>query len=216
MSTRVLGSCLLAVAACGTTDDRPLDARFVTEAVMAPSCGVAQCHSTFKQAGARVYDTLAGMRRSIVDFGLISLDSLQFDPADPSSAALITWVTKTDPFRRGIGRMPLDAPLADADVDYLQRWIRGPVEIRDDRAPCSRTIACAQPDASCHYAAPGDTTGTCMATTYLAPAKGAQCNPESFAGMACKNRTLMRCGDDWNFSSVVMECPSECIQGACL
>lgn len=203
-------------AACGAADDRPLDARFVTEAVLAPSCGVAQCHSTFKQAGGRVYDTVAGMRSSIVDFGLISLDSLQFDPADAANAPLITWVTKIDPFQRGIGRMPLDAPLADTDVEYLKRWIVGPVDVRDDRAPCSRTIACAQPDARCRYDAPGAEVGNCVATTYLAPASGAQCNPGSFGGLACNNRTLVRCDDDWNFGSVVMECPGDCTQGACL
>lgn len=207
---------MLAALGCGATDDRPLEAEFVTEAVLAPSCGVAQCHSTFKQAGERVFDSVAEMRRSIVEFGLVSLDSLQFDPGDPANAALTIWVTKIDPFRRGIGRMPLDAPLPDADVDYLKRWIVGPVEIRDDRAPCSRTVACAAPDARCHYDSPDAETGNCVATTYLAPAKGAQCNPERFGGLACRGRTLLRCGDDWNFGAVVMECPGECTQGACL
>lgn len=216
MSTRLVAAWLLVASACGTTDDRPLDAQFVTEAVLAPSCGMAQCHSAFKQAGGRSFDSLVEMRRSIVDFGLVTLDSLQFDPRDPARAALTVWVTAIDPFRRGIGRMPLDAPLADADVEYLKRWIVGPVEIRDDRAACSRTIACDKPDASCHYDGPDAATGNCVAITYLAPAKGAQCNPESFGGLACNNRTLVRCDDDWNFGSVVMECPGDCTQGACL
>jgi len=156
------------------------------------------------------------MRRSIVDSGLVSLDSLQFDPADPANAPLIVWVTKTDPFRRGIGRMPLDAPLADADVEYLKRWIVGPTEVRDDQASCSRTVACANPDAQCHYDAPGDDTGRCLGITYIAPAQGAQCNPSSFNGLACNNRQLVHCTEDWNFGEVEADCPGDCTQGACL
>src|SRR5262249_44491629 len=118
---------------CGTTDDnRPLDAQYVTAAVLAPTCGGATCHSTWAQNRGDVFDTLEGMRRSIVDNALVSLDSLQFDPADPQSSALITWVTKTDPFGLGIGRMPYDAPMPNGDVHFLERWIVGPTKIRDD------------------------------------------------------------------------------------
>lgn len=206
----------MATACSAVGDNRPLDAQAVTQAVLAPSCGLAQCHSTFTQSAGDVFDTRAGMRASIVGFGLVSLDSLQFDPADPASAPLIVWITKTDPYRRGIGRMPRDAPLADADVDYLKRWIVGPTEIRDDHAPCSQTVACAQPDATCQFDPPDAATGNCVHITYLAPAKGAQCNPNNFDGLACNNRTLMRCNDDWNFGSVEMVCPGDCTQGACL
>lgn len=206
----------LAIGCSASGDERELDARFVTQAVLAPSCGAAACHSTFKQAAGNVFDTLSGMRQSIVDFGLISLDSLQFDPADPANARLIVWVTQTDPFRRGVGRMPLDAPLADSDVEYLKRWIVGPTEVRDDQAPCSRTIACAEPDAICHFDAADEVTGRCISVTYLAPARGAQCNPSSFNGLACNNRTLVRCNSDWNFGEVEQVCASDCTQGACL
>ena len=119
------------VAACGSVDDnRPLDAQYVTAAVLAPTCGAAECHSTFTQAGPGttpyVFDTLVGMRRTIVDNGLVILDSNQFDPSDPAGAALIAWLTKTDPFQLGIGRMPYDAPMPNEDIHFLEDWIQRP------------------------------------------------------------------------------------------
>ena len=213
---RLLLLCL-AFAACGTTDDnRPLDAQYVTESILQPTCGGAICHSTWKQSRGDVFDTLEGMRASIVHNGLVSLDSLQFDPSDPASAALIVWVTKTDPFGLGIGRMPYDGPMPNQDVHFLENWIVGPTKIRDDKTPCSPTLACTQPDDTCSFAHPGDAVGNCVNITYTAPAKGAQCDPAQFHGQACFNRTLVNCNSDWNFGSVVMACPSDCSQGACL
>jgi len=213
---RLLGLALV-VAACGTTDDnRPLEAQYVTAAVLAPTCGVAQCHSTWAQNKGDVFDTLDGMRRSIVNNGLVILDSLQFDPADPASSALVTWVTKTDPFGLGIGRMPYDAPMPNEDVHFLEKWITGPTKIRDDKTPCSKTLACPQGDDICQYASPGDAMGNCVNITYTAPAHGAQCNPAK--GNACFGRQLYPCGSDWNFDlgHPGQLCPSDCSAGACL
>jgi len=205
------------VAACGTTDDnRPLDAQYVTEAILAPTCGGATCHSTWAQHKGDVFDTLVGMRRSIVDNGLVSLDSLQFDPADPASSTLITWVTKIDPFGLGIGRMPYDEPLPNEDVHFLEKWITGPTKIRDDKTPCSNTQACPMADDTCQYANPGDAIGNCVNITYTAPAKGAQCDPDLFNGVACFGRNRVNCNSDWNFGSVLETCPADCSAGACL
>jgi hypothetical protein len=116
---------LLVVAACGTNnDDRPLTVEYVTEAVLAPTCGAAPCHSTFKQSRGDVFDTVEAVRRSLVDNGLIAFESRSYDPDAPENSGLITWVTKTDPFNRGIGRMPYDAPMPNEDIKYLEKWIR--------------------------------------------------------------------------------------------
>ena len=115
---------VLLAAACGTeTDDRPLTAQYVTETILAPTCGPAQCHSQFTQAKGDVFDTVDNARRSLVDNGLIQFDSVNYDPSHPQDAALIVWITQTDPFGLGIGRMPFDAPMPNEDVKVLEKWI---------------------------------------------------------------------------------------------
>ncbi len=112
----------VALAACGV-DNRPKTVNYVTEAVLAPACGAAQCHSTFGQNGNDIFDTVIGARASLVDNGLISFDSGQYDPGNPTGATLIHWLTDTDPFMAGIGRMPYDAPLPAEDLRFLEDFI---------------------------------------------------------------------------------------------
>jgi hypothetical protein len=117
---------LLALAACGeSTDDRPLELEYLTQSIFAPSCGATQCHSTFKQAAELVLDTPEGVRAAILEGagGLVSFNSTQYDPDDPNNASLIIWITETDPFGRGIGRMPFDAPIPNKDVLLIKEWI---------------------------------------------------------------------------------------------
>ncbi len=207
---------VVALVACGTTtDNRPIDARYITEAILAPTCGAAQCHSTFSQNRGDVFDTLEGMRRSIVNNGLVVLDSTAFDPADPPSAALIQWVTKIDPLGLGIGRMPYDAPMPNEDVYLLERWITGKTKVQDDRTPCSATLAC-PPGDTCQYPS-GSGTGNCVNITYESPALGAQCNPKANGGRACFGKQVVTCTSDWNFGTPMgPPCDSDCTLGACL
>jgi hypothetical protein len=161
------------LAACGTTtDDRPRTIEYVTEAILAPTCGAANCHSTFAQQRGDVFDTVEGSRRSLVVNGLISFDSVAYDPANPDQAALIIWITQTDPFGLGIGRMPFDAPMPNEDVNLLKLFIKE-------------------------------------------GAVGAQCNPDANGGMACNNRTVVKCNADWTFGDQITVCPGDCIAGAC-
>ncbi len=115
---------LLLTAACGVSqDDRPLELTYLTQAIFAPTCGTTQCHSTFVQAAENLFDTPDGVRHSLVDHGLILFDSTQYDPDDPDNASLIVWITETDPYGLGTGRMPLDAPMPNKDVLLLKEWI---------------------------------------------------------------------------------------------
>ena len=116
----------LVIAGCGVSnDDRPVTLRYVTEAILSPTCGEAQCHSTFKQSLGDVFDTVEGSRQSLHRNGL----AVTSDKADPANASLIHWVTDDQPFGMKdpqgniIGRMPWDAPMPNADVDLLKRWI---------------------------------------------------------------------------------------------
>jgi hypothetical protein len=116
---------IIALAACSTNDDRPLTVEYLTAAVLQPSCGAAQCHSTFAANQTLIFDTVGGTRSSLIKEGLIRFDSkLRYDPANPVQADLIQWVTQTDPLNKGIGRMPWDAPMANEDILYLEQYIQ--------------------------------------------------------------------------------------------
>src|SRR6266850_3435086 len=92
---------LLIAAACGTTDDRPLTVQYVTAGVLGPTCGAAQCHSTFAANQTDIFDTVDGTRSSLIRNGLITFDSaLRYDPSNPVGSNLIQWVTQVDPLGR--------------------------------------------------------------------------------------------------------------------
>jgi hypothetical protein len=63
------------------------------------------------------------VRQGLLDNGLIQFNSTKYDPDDADQADLIIWITETDPFGLGVGRMPLDAPMPNKDVLLLEEWI---------------------------------------------------------------------------------------------
>jgi len=181
------------VVACGNVEDesleceagdptcgRPLDLEYLTEAIFAPSCGQTQCHSKFHQAGGLVFDNPHDARASLLvrtgNPPLLNFDSEQYDPFLEKTPNLVRWLTETDPFIRGIGRMPFDAPLPDRDIRLIEYWIRAPYTL---------------------------TNGTEHAGGL---AKGAQCNPEDFDGFACNYIDKVKCNADWNFGEQVEAC----------
>lgn len=114
----------LFAGACGTTDDRPRTLPYITEAILAPTCASAECHSAFKRQVGDEFDTVDAARRSIVGNGLVLAD----DVADPSSSFLIQSLTVgtlsiLDPKSGTKVRMPYDAPMPDADLDLIRMWI---------------------------------------------------------------------------------------------
>ncbi len=206
----------LASAACGTTEDnRPLEAQYVTAAILAPACGAAECHSAFAQVDGYTFDTLVGMRKTIVQNGLVKLGSTQFDPASPERSYLIAWMTEIDPLDKGIGRMPQDAPLPNEDIHLIEQWITGPTDAQDQGTTCTATTPCAT-GSTCKYPT-GSATGECYVITYKAPAHGAQCNYQSKTRLGCLNRKVYNCNSDWNLdlSTVVQDCSSDCENGVC-
>ena len=101
------------------TDNRPKTVEYLTAEIFQPSCGAAQCHSTFAGNDTDVFDTVIGVRSSLVDNNLVR----PHEETPNQEVDLIIWITQTDPFGRGIGRMPYDAPLPVADVKLLEDWI---------------------------------------------------------------------------------------------
>jgi hypothetical protein len=114
----LLGS---ASGACGVSnDDRPRTLEYITQAVLAPTCAAAQCHSAFKREVGDQFDTVDATRQSIVNNGLV-------DILAPKSSLLYTSITVGAPsiLSPGSGnvRMPFDAPMPDADVALILHWI---------------------------------------------------------------------------------------------
>ncbi len=112
-----LAMAVLVLAACGTTDDqRPRNLDYITEAILAPSCGGATCHSTFKAADGFVFDTVDGARATFQGDDELIMPKGE----DASSAGLILNLTLE---QANAPRMPLNAPIPDADIELIQDWL---------------------------------------------------------------------------------------------
>ncbi len=117
---RLIWSAALVLAACGTENDqRPRTVEYITQAILVPNCGNAQCHSSFRKAENLVFDNLEDAQRNLVGrlVGVISLNAQDEPEGDAASSELIHVLTRT------VDRMPWDQPLPDADIDLIARWI---------------------------------------------------------------------------------------------
>ena len=107
---------LLALAACGTSeDDRPATLQYITVAILQPSCGNAQCHSSFRRAEDYAFDTVEEAKDSINTYSLVV-------PNEPDSS-LLYQVLVTPGGEGNTPRMPYDQPLSDIDVALIHEWI---------------------------------------------------------------------------------------------
>ncbi|CAN5872854.1 hypothetical protein BH11MYX3_BH11MYX3_34470 [soil metagenome] len=109
----------LVLAAGGTSEDeRPRNLDYITEAILAPSCGSAQCHSSFKRAGKKekegyAFDTIDAARAAFQN------DRELFEGDD--KPGLIYNLTQE---QNQAPRMPYDAPLPDVDIALIEEWMR--------------------------------------------------------------------------------------------
>jgi hypothetical protein len=111
MHRSVLAAALL-LAACGvdpSEDDRPRTFQYVTAAILKPSCGVAQCHSSFRKAADQAYDTF--------DAACKTMAGSEVQAGDPDNSRLYTVL------RRTIDRMPYDQPMPEVDQALIHDWI---------------------------------------------------------------------------------------------
>ena|SRR5665647_1472903 len=106
----------LALAACGTSnDDRPATLEYITVAILQPSCGNAQCHSSFRRSRDYAFDTVEEARDSISTYQLVV-------PGEPENSLL--YQVLVSPGGDGnTKRMPYDQPLSDIDVTLIHEWI---------------------------------------------------------------------------------------------
>jgi hypothetical protein len=123
MHRLALAGALLASACGSAADDRPPTLDFITETILAPTCAATQCHSAFAREVGDQFDTPAATRRSIVANALATPG----DQDNPASSILVQSLTVGYPslLEPGSGnvRMPYDAPMPDADIELIKRWI---------------------------------------------------------------------------------------------
>jgi hypothetical protein len=102
-------------SACGTTtDDRPVTADYVIDAVLVPYCGRGGCHSSATRARNLAFDTVPD---SIAAMQSTQRGQKLVVRGDPTHSRLFTILTDS-------GRaMPPDVPLPQTDIDLIQRWI---------------------------------------------------------------------------------------------
>jgi hypothetical protein len=117
-----------ALAACQVTDDRPQTLAFVTATILQPSCGTAECHSAMKRQNNYVFDSVAGAQDALAT-GLVGctvngvyVDPCSDDQTQAPSAGTTELVTVLNSNLFG-DRMPVDQPLANKDIVFLEQWI---------------------------------------------------------------------------------------------
>lgn len=102
------------LSACATqADTRPETADYISEAILAPNCGRGACHSSVARVHGFTFDTIDA---SIVSMKAELHGKPLVIPADTASQ-LVTILSTSK------GIMPPDAPLPQADIDLITRWV---------------------------------------------------------------------------------------------
>jgi hypothetical protein len=115
-----------AVVGCGVPgDDRPADWQYISAAIIAPNCATSSCHSPTTAA--------AGLDLSTAERGYTSLLTLRLP--NKKGSDVVRARTMVVPYRPaesrmirmlradGANRMPPDRPLAEADIELIERWV---------------------------------------------------------------------------------------------
>ena len=130
---------LLCLGACDLSDpppdDRPQTLEFITEAILKPSCGTAECHSAFKKQSTDVFDSVEGARGSfdrnpslVVDCAHV-LDAAGNPNPQPNGCVQAVQqsylVQVIDPKQGTIegNVMPYDQALSNSDYILISDWI---------------------------------------------------------------------------------------------
>ena len=124
---------MLGLGACDLSGkpatDRPETLAYITETILKPSCGTAECHSAMKAQSTDVFDSVEGAQKSLAGNGLIaSCETADGTPppcthAGANSYLLVVITTGvTNP--KGLGdRMPIDQALSNSDITLIHNWI---------------------------------------------------------------------------------------------
>ncbi len=105
LGTALAGGC------ANSTDERPAEFSVIVTQILRPGCATAACHDAMSAVARLDFSTVAAAAVSIDRGGLLN------DP-DPDQTQLLNVLTTS-----GDKRMPVDSPLADADIELIRTWI---------------------------------------------------------------------------------------------
>lgn len=102
-----------AMIGCGSaTDDRPAKWSFISATITEPSCATVNCHSAIaNRAAVDLHDRATGYS-DLINRGFVI-------PGDTTGSSALLWLMRG----QGSLRMPPDAPLPEADITLIERWI---------------------------------------------------------------------------------------------
>lgn len=104
---------VLAALGCGDpVQDRPARWSYISAAIIQPSCATAGCHSKLTRTLGLELETREGGWVGLVDANFVV-------PGRPEQSKLLYLLRGQEVPRR----MPPDAPLPDADIALVERWI---------------------------------------------------------------------------------------------
>ena len=134
MNVKMWLCALLITGACNlendTQDDRPATFEFITQAILKPSCGTAECHSAMKAEKQDVFDSVDGARTTFtVTHTDLVFTCATLQPPEPSpcnnddvnNSYLVQVISTAD--NEG-DRMPLDQALSNKDIELIRTWIQ--------------------------------------------------------------------------------------------
>ncbi len=118
-----------------SAQDRPLTLEYVTQTILKPSCGTAECHSAFKAEKNDIFDSVAGAKETfehahqdlVLPCAIVApqmhedIATCEQNNDDLSNSYLIRVITIGD-YEGNL--MPLDQPMSNQNVLLLSRWIR--------------------------------------------------------------------------------------------
>jgi hypothetical protein len=119
----------IGLAACDLSDqratERPETFAYITETILAPSCGTAQCHSAMVAQATDVFDSVQGAQDSITTWSLIAKCAMPPCDDAPANSYLYRILSTGVENTKGFGdRMPLDQALSNSDIELIHNWIR--------------------------------------------------------------------------------------------
>ena len=110
----VLFAVVTALIGCGSaTDDRPAKWSFISATITEPSCATVNCHSAIANRAAIDLADRTNGYNDLVNRGFVI-------PGDTTGSSTILWLMRG----QGSLRMPPDAPLPEADILLIDKWIR--------------------------------------------------------------------------------------------
>ncbi|HTR56211.1 MAG TPA: hypothetical protein VMJ10_36305 [Kofleriaceae bacterium] len=119
MSKLVRASCALLLLACGTTpDDRPETIDYIVNAILAPQCAQASCHTAVAKAHRLAFDTVEDAQAAFAspqNCGMMMCPMIVRGDSEQSDLYLVLTGARN--------AMPPVSPLPHADIYLIQSWI---------------------------------------------------------------------------------------------